>query len=99
MVATVVDDDEARLEGFGKAFLAALPRKTADADNNLVTVSATAADWGGFGEDKLVEVFKRRTLGIHVALTGMVTVDTDEDMITDVAITPNYQEASSGSQG
>jgi hypothetical protein len=97
VVATAVDEDEARLEAFGKAFLAALPRKTADAGNNLVTVSATAADWGGFGQDKLVEVFKRRSLAFHVAVTGMVTVDTDEDMITDVAITPNYQEAQSGS--
>ncbi len=97
VVATAVAEDEVWLEAFGKAFLAALPRKAADADNNLVTVSATAADWGGFGAEKLVEVFKRRSLAVHVALTGMVTEDTDEDMITDVAITPNYQEAQSGS--
>jgi hypothetical protein len=94
--ACVRSDDGDWLAAFVKAFIVALPRKIADADNNLVVVSVEQAVRGGF-ESKIVEAFKERSSALYLRFAGMICKDVAEGLITDVdvrsGITWNYQEA------
>ncbi|MFH2064983.1 MAG: hypothetical protein ABIK15_07290 [Pseudomonadota bacterium] len=83
--AEVRTDDEAWLEAFVKDFILDMPHKTADSDNNLVTIKTVRAVRGGFGS-KLVEVFKKRSNAIHITFTGMLCRDDLIPLIRDVNI-------------
>ena len=83
--AVVRCDDEAWLETFVKDFILAMPHKSADSDNNLVTIQTTRAVRGGFGY-KMVEVFKKRSNALHITFTGMLCRDDQLPLIRDVNI-------------
>lgn len=72
--ATVRANDEGWLAQFTNAFIVALPVRTGDSDNNLVTVVATRAVRGGFGY-KMVEAFVKRSNAVHIVFRGMITKD------------------------
>ena len=88
VAAEVISDDPEWAEEFVAAFLRALPRRMADAESNLVKVEAFRAVRGGY-EGRMVEVFVRRRVTIHVRLTGMIHVDTAVPHITGMDITVN----------
>ena len=83
--AEVRCDDEDWLETFVKAFILAMPHKTADSGNNLVTIQTTRAVRAGFGY-KMVEVFKKRSNTLHITFTGMLCRDDQLPLIRDVNI-------------
>lgn len=84
----LVSDDEAWLEAAALAFLAALPGRVADGDDNPVTIRATKAELTGF-ESRTVEVFKRRGCVVHMEFTGMVCRDREVPLIRDVNLVDN----------
>lgn len=84
----LISDDESRLETATRAFLAALPGRTADGDDNLVTIRASKAELKGFG-GRTVEVFKRRSTLIHVQFTDMICSDEEIPLIRDVNLVDN----------
>ncbi|MGE4297530.1 MAG: hypothetical protein AB7E47_05820 [Desulfovibrionaceae bacterium] len=81
--AEVVADDPDWLAIFVDAFIRAMPHKTADADNNLVTVKVNKAVRGGFAL-KTVEVFARRSAALHISVEGMLCEDEEVPLIRDV---------------
>lgn len=91
--AEVKSDDETWLEGFVLKFLAELPRKIADPDNNLVVIEANKAVRKGFGA-RTVEVFKKRSNALHIRFKGIICKDRDVPLIPDVNIKDNttYKE-------
>lgn len=97
--ATVQADDEAWLESFVVEFLSALPHKTADADGNLVTVTAHRAVRGGFGT-RTVEVFTKRSNALHIMFEGMICRDEEIPLILDVNIKDGvtYKEDGDGGE-
>ncbi|MDY6904088.1 MAG: hypothetical protein SWH61_05315 [Thermodesulfobacteriota bacterium] len=80
--AEIVGDDETWVEAFVVAFLRALPRRTADADNNLVTIEAHQAVRGGY-TGKVVEVFVKRRCAVHIRFSGMVHADVTVPYVTE----------------
>lgn len=86
--AEVRSDDEAWMEAFAVDFIIALPGKTADENNNLVSIKAAQAVRGGFGS-RMVEVFVKRSNAIHVIFTGMICRDDDLPFIRDVNVEDN----------
>lgn len=82
---TIRADDEAWLAQFSNDFIVALPKKTSDSSNNLVTVTASKAVRGGF-EYKMVEAFVKRSNTIHVVFAGMSSKDEDIPLILDVNV-------------
>lgn len=76
-------DDELWLAGFVELFLVALPGKVADPNNNLVTIEAHKAVRGGF-ETKIVEVFKKKSMVLHINFKGMICRDEEIPLIKKV---------------
>ena len=86
--ATVRSDDEAWLAQFANDFIVALPKKTSDGSNNLITVTAAKAVRGGF-EYKMVEAFVKRSNTIHIVFKGMITKDEDIPLSKEVNLKDN----------
>ena len=80
--AEVIGNDEDWVESFVEGFLRALPRRTADGDNNLVTVEAFTARRGGYA-GKMVEVFVKRRCAVHIRFSGMIHQDEQLPFITE----------------
>lgn len=85
---TVRSDDEESLAALTNGIIAAIPAKTADADNNLVVVTASKAVRGGFGY-RLAEPMIKRSSALYFIFTGMITKDEDIPLILDVNIKDN----------
>jgi hypothetical protein len=86
--ATIRSDDETWLAQFVDDFIVALPVKTADGDNNLVTVMAARAVRGGFGY-RMVEAFVKRSNAVHIVFAGMIAKDEEIPLIRDVNLKDN----------
>ena len=62
------------IERFKRDFLAALPGKTADEDNNLITVRPDSVKRGGFG-GRMVDVMKTRESVVWITFEGGIYRD------------------------
>lgn len=85
---TVRSDDEESLSTLTNGIITAIPTKTADADNNLVVITASKAVRGGFGY-RIAEPLIKRSNALYIIFTGMITKDEDIPMILDVNIKDN----------
>lgn len=72
--AVFKSDDESWLSSFVKKFILTIPSKTADQDNNLVTIEVVQAERDGFTTD-IVEVEKSIENELEITFTGMICED------------------------
>jgi len=86
--ATIRSDNEGWLAQFTNDFIVSLPVRTADSNNNLVTVVATRAVRGGFGY-RMAEAFIKRSNAVHIVFSAMITKDEDIPLIRDVNLKDN----------
>ncbi len=77
---TLRTEDGDSLESMSRAFLLALPKQTADADGNLVTIRADKAVRGGFNS-RVADPIPERSCAIHVAFGGFLCRDDSKPWI------------------
>lgn len=80
---TLRTEDGDSLETMSRAFLLALPKQTADADGNLVTIRADKAVRGGFNS-RVADPIPERSCAIHVAFGGFLCRDESKPWIKEI---------------
>ncbi len=80
---TLRTEDGDSLEIMSRACLLALPKQTADADGNRVTITATKATQGGF-LSRIADPLPERSCTIHVAFAGYLCRDESHPWIKEI---------------
>lgn len=76
-------ETKAEVEAIYKTIVTKLPAKTADADNNLVSVITERARRSGF-DTKTVDVFPVFEIAVWITITGMLCNDKEVAYIRDI---------------
>ena len=76
------------VESLYKAFILALPVRTSDGDNNLVTVNVERLERGGF-ESQLVEVMGQRDVSLLITFEGGIYQDSEIPWVKEVDVKSN----------
>ncbi|HCG05170.1 MAG TPA: hypothetical protein DEV75_09570, partial [Desulfovibrio sp.] len=93
VVAHVLADDEAWLDGFCPAFVAALPRGLNDARGLWVAVRVQRAEFQGYAERRVgnavVAPFTKRSRLFTIDFTWRVATEEEVRLLTDINIVPH----------
>lgn len=93
VVAHVLADDEAWLDGFCPVFVAALPRGVNDARGLWVAVRVQRAEFQGYAERRVgnavVAPFTKRSRLFTIDFTWRVATEEEVRLLTDINITPH----------
>jgi len=93
VVAHVLADDDAWLDGFCPAFVAAMPRGLNDARGLWVAVRVQRAEYQGYAERRVgnavVAPFTKRSRLFTIDFTWRVATEEEVRLLTDITITPH----------